>query len=770
METVDLSDVQLVYQAQFFKGTATGGNVSAALGLAGEMAAYGSTTSFTNQLLLLGTRTYHVLMIRTWSERLEHLLKGNHYIAAMQLGAEFYSDPGKALVGLKGSKERKRSHISLRLVGILRKFLDVSMTKDFPAEGGMGTLTKYFNEIVPPCVELCVKLGKIDLLFDIVWTTFDADPFSRAVYLESLEPFILSDQLGDSVPPGLVQQFVTHYTSRGKLEGLEACVTHLSVQCLDLHQVMSVCQEHHLYDAIIHVYNNAMLDYITPTEKLLALLAGALDSKQPLAEQQVKLGNKLLVYVSCCLAGRAYPWGDVPRDRLKQVKYDVYSTITCLHSRAGGQEEEVAHPHLNTLLRFDTQGFLNVVSIAFEEEEFQSEVGQCQKQRLVDILLEVMLREEGPFSPAQVGLLFTFLAGQLGRGEEGSKLVVSRHLFSKVLVVLTQEQEGEQEARSSRQEREQALLAMVAAGGWGHFDLEVLMQSCERAGFYRLLQKLHEKEGRVESVFDCYIKDISRTSQVFSWLQRVLPDPSLSQETKVVLASQVETSLALLASLDARQTALVLCLYLAKRVQPALQTLEVKERYSLLGHILEWREQGSSPSTPVHGGEEQHYLASQHIYSDYLALMLEQEPGLVAPYLRTRPDCCPGQHLLHLARSQGVQEVQVLLLEREEKYEEAFCLLLEGLKQEVRELQGWEGEEVKWTSLNSSLVTTVTFCQRVSPLLASLESREGVWCPLLAVVTQPLASKPCPEVATRWREMVRRVVASMLGQVCSYSF
>ena len=75
---------------------------------------------------------------------------------------------------------------------------------------------------------------------------------------------------------------------------------------------MSLCQQHNLFDAIIHIYNKAMLDYITPAEKLLVILSTCL-ANPPLTEQQVKLGNKLLVYISCCLAGRAYPWGDVPK-------------------------------------------------------------------------------------------------------------------------------------------------------------------------------------------------------------------------------------------------------------------------------------------------------------------------------------------------------------------------------------------------------------------------------------------------------------------------
>ena len=78
----------------------------------------------------------------------------------MQLGQEFFEDPNKTLVGLRGTRERKRNLISMKLVGILKKFLSTCLTTNFPVEGGMGTLTKYFNEIVPPCVDLCVKLGK----------------------------------------------------------------------------------------------------------------------------------------------------------------------------------------------------------------------------------------------------------------------------------------------------------------------------------------------------------------------------------------------------------------------------------------------------------------------------------------------------------------------------------------------------------------------------------------------------------------------------------
>ena len=70
LETIDLTAVRLLYQTQFYKSLATGGNVSPALSLAAEMAVYGSVTAFTNQLLVLGAETFHVLVIRSWAERM----------------------------------------------------------------------------------------------------------------------------------------------------------------------------------------------------------------------------------------------------------------------------------------------------------------------------------------------------------------------------------------------------------------------------------------------------------------------------------------------------------------------------------------------------------------------------------------------------------------------------------------------------------------------------------------------------------------------------
>lgn len=211
--------------------------------------------------------------------------------------------------------------------------------------------------------------------------------FFLGIFLESLEPYILSDQIVE-MSPSITQCLLSHYENNGHFEAAEACIVHLSITSLDLHQTMTLCWAHGLYDAIFYVYTRGIKDYITPLEELLTVLKGALDAHVLLTDAQIVLGNKILVYVSCCLAGRAYPHGEIERDELKKVKHEVFKCITTLHTKKA-LEDELPYPFLRTLLRFDTREFLNVLALAFEEEEFTSELGLVQRQRVVDILLQV---------------------------------------------------------------------------------------------------------------------------------------------------------------------------------------------------------------------------------------------------------------------------------------------------------------------------------------------------------------------------------------------
>lgn len=125
------------------------------------------------------------------------------------------------------------------------------------------------------------------------------------------------------------------------------------------------------------------------------------------------LGNKLLVYISCCFGGRGYPTGDIDESLVETVRNQVFQCLCNQHSINAEDDEEI-YPYLRyprwkypriggwlllcnfrflegscdyrILLKFDTKEFLNVLAMAFGDDKFSPQL----KQRIVDILILVI--------------------------------------------------------------------------------------------------------------------------------------------------------------------------------------------------------------------------------------------------------------------------------------------------------------------------------------------------------------------------------------------
>ena len=78
------------------------------------------------------------------------------------------------------------------------------------------------------------------MIFDTLYEKFSVDTIARTIFLESLEVCILNERL-DYVMPAVMQQLVIHYTQRGWLERIEACIVRIDITSLDIHQVRILC-------------------------------------------------------------------------------------------------------------------------------------------------------------------------------------------------------------------------------------------------------------------------------------------------------------------------------------------------------------------------------------------------------------------------------------------------------------------------------------------------------------------------------------------------
>lgn len=146
LEIVDLADVRLVYGSSFYKSLATGGNVSRALACAGERACYQAVVATGGQVILLGSKAIHVLILRTWSERIDVLVRNDRYADALSLARSFYDGSARAVVGLStGNVQRRMEQVAERIMQLLSQYVTLSMTKLCPSHGKLEELEAYFQ-------------------------------------------------------------------------------------------------------------------------------------------------------------------------------------------------------------------------------------------------------------------------------------------------------------------------------------------------------------------------------------------------------------------------------------------------------------------------------------------------------------------------------------------------------------------------------------------------------------------------------------------------
>ncbi|XP_023183380.1 vacuolar protein sorting-associated protein 8 homolog isoform X2 [Xiphophorus maculatus] len=753
LETLDLEQVQLVYNSRHFKSLATGGNVSQALALVGEKACYQSLSSYAGQIVCLGTKSAHIMSLRNWKERLDCLLKQEHFTEALSLAWSFHEGTAKAVVGLHGDSQKRKAVISDKMVEILLHFTEYAVKK-CPEQGKLQVLEQHFQEVVPVLVDYCLLLQKADLLFNQLYSRLVENMVAKGVFLESLESYIVANRLGHITTP-VMKDLLAHYHDNGMMDSLERCIVHLDVTSLDIQQVVQVCWNNQLYDAVIYIFNRGMNDYITPMEKLFSVIGPRVREGRSLTGDDVVMGNKLLVYISCCLAGRAYPIGDIPEDLVVQVKYQVFEFLIRLHSGDSSQKEEV-FPFIHTLLHFDTREFLNVLAMTEESPSMRTDFPNTRscciqtfddvqndkqaleyQQRIVDILLQVMV-DNPDFTPSQVGGLFTFLARQLAK--PNNTLFVNRNLFDQVLEFLCCPDDD-----SRHTERQQVLLELLQVGGVVQFNEERLFMLAEKAKFYQICEFLYEKKHLYDRIVDCYLQDPLRKAEIFSYIHNLMSMPGYSSEEKLKVKEKVLQHMQELVSLDPGKLADLVVWHFTEEVQTIISELQASLCVSLQDDSLLFQflrcllksQEGSQATSRL--------PLESEFYELLLDLMCRFEPQELLKFLHT------SQHYrleeaIQITEKYHCNEAKAYLLEKKGDIPGAFAGLLQTLKDRLDVLaaemsgsigggvDGRDEEEANGeftlTTVKSSLNQMILFCHRNCQNLDQ-EQRKDLWFPLL---------------------------------------
>ncbi|KAK2538657.1 Vps8 [Columba livia] len=746
LETIEISEVQLVYNSSHFKSLATGGNVSEALALVGEKACYQSISSCGGQIFYLGTKSVHVMTLRSWRERVDHLLKQERLTDALALAWSFYEGKAKAVVGLSGDSSKRKAVIADRMVEILLHYADRTLKK-CPDQGKIQVMEQHFQDVVPVIVDYCLLLQRTDLLFNQIYDKMSENSVAKGIFLECLEPYILSDKLM-GITPQVMKDLLLHFQDKNRLENLEACIVHMDITSLDIQQVVLLCWEKHLYDAMIYVYNSGMNDFISPMEKLFKVIAPPLNAGKSLTDEQVVMGNKLLVYISCCLAGRAYPLGDIPEDLVPLVKNQVFEFLIRLHSAEGSVDEEV-YPYVRTLLHFDTREFLNVLALTFEDFKNDKQAVEYQ-QRIVDILLKVMV-ENSDFTPSQVGCLFTFLARQLAK--PNNTLFVNRTLFDQVLEFLCSPDDD-----SRHSERQQVLLELLQAGGIVQFEESRLIQMAEKAEFYQICEFMYERELRYDKIIGCYLRDPVRKEEVFNYIHNILSMPGYSTEEKQSVWQEALEHIEELLLLSPCKAADLVAIHFSEQIESIITNLQDQFLlFQFLRSLLDPRE----------GINQDLIHLPPCITEQFIELLCQYSPDQVLEMLKVL-ECCRLEETIQITQKHQLHEASSYLLEKKGDIHGAFLVMLERLQSKLLMLTQDDeslAELPLLEDIEDILMKTIALCQRHSHNLDQQE-REALWFPLLEAMMSP--QKLSGSSQCRYSESLKSLTMQVLNNMAAF--
>ncbi|CAH1179624.1 unnamed protein product [Phaedon cochleariae] len=602
LEVLEIASAGLVYTSAHFKALAVGGGVSEAFALAGELACYNSLSSRGDQLLILGTNAVHMVKLRSWPERLLYLSDQGRWAEALNLAAE------------EGSNKERFTMV------LLNKYLENlnqnSVDKD--------SLTAAVN--------CCVKLNKIDILCNELLEAVSTDQNNEEWYYNLLTDYICGGTLS-TLNPFVAQNLVKYLESKDP-QSLEKVLLTLDIACLDLHQVLKICRNLKMYNAWIHITTKTIRDFTSPLSEFLC----------ELTPDNHKLGNIMLVYVSSCLAGLGYPTGNLPESDIPRVKQDILRCLETTHSM-NCSPNEPTYPYLRALLKYNTRECLNVIELAFTEVEFSGEMGHLQRQRLVQILLQIVT--SGEFSESQVINLACFVS----RLVSSNSMNINEEMLEATVKSLTRVRNTL--SLRDHSEREQAWLDLLKANKLAGFKVTELLSLALDSNCYKVAEYLYEIQKDFSRILECYLKDSARKPEVFSYILNYITvsDRCIEQQFLVNFKDLVLIS--------SKHTSDIVIEYFPHLVEEFCAMLDDYPdlQYSFLREIVA-RDIKLSPA----------------ITEKYLEQMCIRNKSEVVNYLQG--SSCRNKVALEITRKYEVYEATAFLLEQEGEWMEALELLI----------------------------------------------------------------------------------------------
>ena len=704
MTVADSSDLiqKHIYHADLFSGQLNqlvdqleDEEVGAMHGVVAD-AFYMSFRAYKGRLFLLGYNEISFGTLSNWADRLLALMEEGSHIAAIQLATSYHSgEANKVAVGLPEDDKIRHSLVQDKLLEMISASLRYTFNKNRPIQQRNGD-QRQLEELASACIKACIHLEDTDFLFGDVYS-FYQDGDVEGVFLESIEPFIVDDEI-TIISPVVVKDLIEYYTARRLNSRLEEMICHLDPRTMDIDQITALCKKNHLYDALLYVWNQALNDYTTILTDLLDMAERQYNSQSDvdpsLAESELMSASKVFPYLSYILTGRIYPTGkDMPDDSANLAKAEIYHfffsgsnwegrSVTQGSPRASKPGSPASFPNLRRILNYDAPNFLSMLNEAFEDSflngpqdqmanEASGQLTEEQKfglsvnrQWIVSILLEVMTPPN--YESDDTVYLDMFIARNLPKFPQF--ILLPGHVLQRVLIGLCQYPTSE--VADDCQLSVEYLLSMYQPP-----DLISLIPLISKACFYRVLKSIYKQERQFAELLKTCFEDYENPNAIFDCIVDCLkPRAGLSEKQVSDVRDVIIEHAYDLVAAHVQRAASIIDTYAPDLHNVLLDTLGDDEgaRFQYLQMVLE-------PSAPK--AETDQPAALKHDFIEqYVRLMCDFNRPHVREYVEQlkMEDLRLEEVLLALEES-GLVDAAVILVAREGKVREAIDRLTHHL-------------------------------------------------------------------------------------------
>ncbi|KAL8830906.1 MAG: hypothetical protein Q9191_001168 [Dirinaria sp. TL-2023a] len=694
---------------------------------------YMSFRAYKGRLFLLGYNEVCFGTMSNWADRLLALMEEGKFISAIELATSYYVGKGeKVTVGLPENDTSRHNLVNEKLLEMISASLKFAFGKNKIAQDKQLD-SNQLEDLAAACIDACSSTDDLDFLCENVYPWYE-EARVEGIFLETLEPHILDGGI-ESLPPTMIKDLVGHYTSQGLGARLEEILCHLDSHMMDIDQITSLCKRNGLWDALLYVWSQALNDYTSILDDLLASTlptnGASLDSATGLS--RTASASKVFPYLSCVLTGRIYPTGkEMIEEQAFAAKAEVYHYFFPRSTKGRAHESQyashtsvVSYPKLRRVLDFDAPSFLTMLNEAFEDSfldgqhpqaadgstqnlnEEQTSGSPVKRQTIVDILLDVMSPPN--YEPDDTVYLDMFIARNLPKFPQF--ILLSGRVLHSVLKRLC-EFPDDGVAEDCQLSVEYLLSAYQPP------DLPSLIPLIHDAHFYRVLKSIYRADRQYAKLLETCFEDASNPDAIFECIGDCLrPSTGLNGRQIDDVRQVLIKSAPQLAFADPVRAASIIDQY-AKDLHPImLQALDEDERAQLnyLQTLLEPR------SEAVNEGANQY--KKQHLIEQYVRLLCIYDPHHVSEYVEhlNSGDLRLDQ-VLPALESSGVVDAAIVLMAREGRVRDGIDRFTQHLRKLKAALVGLlEGAQAVPDAANAT--------EAIQHLAGSIQKyvRVGIW-------------------------------------------